>query len=275
MTIKAGILGSPAKHSLSPVIHGAWLKAAGIDGVYDIYDLPRDGFAPCVAQVRGTVSGVNVTLPFKEEALAIADRVSDRARAAGAVNLLTFRNGEILGDNTDGYGLIAAFAEQAADWRAANGPVVVLGAGGASRGAVAALIEAGAPKVRIVNRTVARAQAIAEAVAGDVSAYRWEDFANACEGAGALVNATSLGLIGGEPLEIDLSLLPAGAPVMDMVYRPLITPLLQQAQAQGRTIIDGLAMLIGQARPSFEAFYGEPPPDGVDVRDLSLKAMGQ
>jgi len=274
MTIKAGVMGSPAKHSLSPVLHGAWLSAAGIDGVYGIYDIPIDGFAENVAALRGKLSGLNVTIPFKEPALTLADHATARAKAAGAANILVFRDGEIFGDNTDGLGLIAAFAEQAPDWSARRGPVVVLGAGGAARGAVAALLEAGAPQVRIVNRTLSRARAIADAVEGEVAAYGWNDLASACAGATALINATSLGLVGGEPLDIDLAPLPVEAPVMDMVYRPLRTPLLKQASAQGRPVVDGLAMLIGQARPAFEAFFGAPPPKDVDVRSLALAAMG-
>jgi len=274
MTVRAGVVGSPAKHSLSPVLHRAWLAAAGIDGAYDIYDLERDGFAACLAATRAQLAGLNVTLPFKEDAQGVADQASARARAAGAANLLTFRDGEIHADNTDGIGLIAAFAEQAPAWSAQLGPVVILGAGGAARGAAAALLDAGAPQVRLVNRTVSRAQAIADAVDGDIAVFCWDDLAVASTGAGALINATSLGLAGGEPLSIDLNPLPPEAPVMDMVYRPLRTPLLAQAAMQGRPAVDGLAMLIGQARPSFEAFFGLPPSDDVDVRSLALAAMG-
>jgi shikimate dehydrogenase len=274
MTLRAGVAGSPAKHSLSPVIHRAWLQAAGIDGTYDIFDLARDGFADFIEEARGALRGLNVTIPFKEEALAAATEVSARARRAGAANLLIFEDGAIRADNTDGLGLLAAFAEQAPDWRADAGPVVVLGAGGAARGAVAALLDAGAPQVRLVNRTVMRAEEIANLVGGPVTPMGWYALDDALLGASALINATSLGLEGGDPLEISLAPLETSAPVMDMVYRPLETPLLAQARARGHVGIDGLSMLIGQAHPTFEAVYGRPTPMGVDVRALCLKAMG-
>lgn len=274
MTLRAGVAGSPAKHSLSPTLHRAWLAAAGIDGTYDIFDLPRDGFSAFIAQARTTLRGLNVTIPFKEEALACADTVSDRARRAGAANLLIFGDDGVFADNTDGVGLLTAFAEQAPDWRADAGPVVVLGAGGAARGAVAALIGAGAREVRLTNRTVARAQDIADAVGGPVTVMGWDEIESAMLGAGALINATSLGLEGATSLDISLEALPKTAPVMDMVYRPLETPLLAQARARGHVGIDGLSMLIGQAHPTFEAVYGRPAPKEVDVRALALQALG-
>lgn len=274
MTLRAGVAGSPAKHSLSPVIHRAWLQAAGIDGTYDIFDLSRDGFADFIEEARGSLRGLNVTIPFKEEALAAATEVSARARRAGAANLLIFEDGAVRADNTDGLGLLAAFAEQAPDWRADAGPVVVLGAGGAARGAVAALLDAGAPQVRLVNRTVMRAEEIAAIVGGPVTPMGWDRLDDALLGASALVNATSLGLEGGDPLQIALAPLEVAAPVMDMVYRPLETPLLAQARARGHVGIDGLSMLIGQAHPTFEAVFGQPTPAGVDVRALCLRAMG-
>lgn len=274
MTMRAGVAGSPAKHSLSPVIHRAWLEAAGVNGTYDIFDLPRDGFAAFIAQARPSLRGLNVTIPFKEEALGVADRVSDRARRAGAANLLIFDERGISADNTDGLGLLAAFAEQAPDWRPEAGPVVVLGAGGAARGAVAALLAAGVPEVRLVNRTVMRAEEIAAIVGGPVTPMGWDALDDALLGASALINATSLGLEGGDPLQISLEPLDIAAPVMDMVYRPLETPLLAQARVRGHVGIDGLSMLIGQAYPTFEAVYGRPTPKGVDVRALALRAMG-
>lgn len=275
MTIRAGVAGSPAKHSLSPLIHGAWIEAAGIDGTYEIFDLPRDGFAAFVEGARTSLTGLNVTIPFKEEALAIADEASDRATAAGAANLLLFREGRIFADNTDGVGLLSAFAEQAAEWRPSAGPVVVLGAGGAARGAVAALVTAGAPQVRIVNRTLARAEEIAALVKGPVVALPWDDLENALSGAAALVNATSLGLEGKTALDIDLSGLAPRAPVMDMVYKPLTTPLLAQAETLDHPAVDGLAMLIGQAVPTFEAVYGGKNPDTDRARALTLQALAR
>ena len=196
-----------------------------------------------------------------------------RAASAQAANVLVFReDGTILADNTDGLGMLGALAEQAPGFDPAAGPVAVLGAGGAARGAVAAFVEAGCPQVRIVNRTVARAQEIASALGG--AAYGLPQAAQALDGVVAVVNATSAGLSGSEGLDIPLAAAPAGAVVMDMVYKPLKTPFLAAAQASGRRTVDGLAMLIGQAVPSFEYFYGQAPPKTVDVRALAIEALG-
>ncbi|MDB5452797.1 MAG: aroE [Caulobacteraceae bacterium] len=274
-TMVAGVVGHPVRHSVSPILHNAWLEAAGIDGVYVAFATPKVGFARFVEGLRGgAVRGLNVTIPFKEEALALADRASERARMAGAANLLVFEDdGTIVADNTDGLGLLGAFAEQAPAFAVADATVAMLGAGGAARGAAAALILAGAAEVRLVNRTVERARGVAAELGGQVRAFGWDERDEALAGAQALINATSLGLEGGEPLEIDLAALPKGAPVMDMVYRPLRTPLLEQAKAAGRPTVDGLAMLIGQAVPSFEALFGARPP-AIDVRGLAIAALG-
>lgn len=276
MTIRAGVVGSPAKHSLSPLIHGAWLKAAGIDGAYGLHDLAPDGFAAFLATARAEgLRGVNVTLPFKEQALAAADEATPDAVLAGAANLLVFEDGGIFAHNTDGYGLLAALSEQAPDLVLDKHRAVVLGAGGAARGAVAALTAAGA-EVVVVNRTQARAEALVEAIR-DASSRKvmlsTGTYAEAIERAALIVNATSAGLSGSPDGGFDLSAAPREAVVMDMVYKPLETPFLRQAKARGMTTVDGLAMLIGQARPSFEAFFGEPAPEDVDVRALCLEAL--
>ena len=271
--IRAGVIGSPAKHSLSPIIHTAWLKEAGIDGGYRIYDIAADQFEDTVQALRAEgLSGLNVTLPFKERALALADEASPRARGAGAANVLVFRGDRIAADNTDGVGLIEAFAANDFGPVLTASPVVVLGAGGAARGVVAALADE-AREVRVVNRTLARAQELAASIGGNVKAYAWTDLDAALGGAGALINGTSLGLEGNAPLQVDLRHLPKGAPVMDMVYRPLRTAFLQAADERGHPTIDGLDMLIGQAKPSFEAFFGRRPPAAVDVRTLCLDAL--
>lgn len=274
-TAVAGVAGFPVKHSLSPILHNAWLEAGGVDGVYVPFGPARDGFTRLVQGLRGgAVRGLNVTLPFKEEALALADRPTPRATGAGAANLLVFEgDGTITADNTDGLGMLAAFAAQAPGFEPKGATVTILGAGGAARGAAAAFVLAGARQVRLVNRTLERAQAIADALGPAVAACAWSEIDAALAGADALVNATSLGLEGGPPLEVELSPLPAGAPVMDMVYRPLETPLLAAARAQGRPAVDGLEMLVGQAVPSFRAFYGCEPP-AIDVRALAIAALG-
>lgn len=272
-TLLAGVVGNPIAHSMSPILHNAWLAAAGIDGAYVPFRVAEDRFTGFVGSLRGgSVRGLNVTIPFKEQALALADRPGERATMAGAANVLVFEaDGSILADNTDGLGLLAAFAGQAPGFDPKAGPVAILGAGGGARGAAAAFTAAGCPEVRIVNRTQARAQAITDVLGGE--AFGLDRAAAAFEGVIALVNATSAGLAGEGELNAPLEATPTTCVVMDMVYKPLLTPFLARAQALERRTVDGLAMLIGQAIPSFEAFYGRPPPADVDVRALALKIL--
>ena len=267
-TVVAGVVGSPVAHSLSPLIHNAWIAAAAIDAVYVAFSPPTDRFTMFIEGLRGgAVRGLNITAPFKEAALAGADGPSDRARRAGAANLLIFEgDGEILADNTDGEGLLAAFAAQAPDFDPAAGPAVVLGAGGASRGAAAAFLHAGAPEIRIVNRSAGRAEALAALLGAKGRAFAAADAADALAGANAVINATPAD----PPAPLDA--VPAAAVVMDMVYRPLATAFLRRAAARRLRTVDGLAMLIGQARPSFAALFGCPAPN-VDVRALALAAL--
>ena len=273
-TLVAGVVGSPIAHSLSPILHNAWLETAGIDGVYVALEAADGGLRRLVEGLKATsFRGLNVTLPFKTDALAAADHIHPRARRAQAANLLTFKDGRVSADNTDGLGLLAAFAEQAPGFDPAAGPVVILGAGGAARGAVAAFLDAGCPHVRVVNRTLGRAQALTADLGGE--AYALADAEAAFKGAAAVINATSAGLADDSSLAFPLAATPDGCVVMDMVYKPLVTPFLAEAWALGRPSVDGLAMLIGQARPSFEAFFGESPPTDLDVRALALKALGQ
>jgi shikimate dehydrogenase len=274
-TVVAGVVGRPVRHSLSPSIHNAWLAAAGVDGVYVAFSPPEDGFEAFVRGLRGgAVRGLNVTLPFKAAALALADRPTARAQAAGAANLLVFEtDGAVVADNTDGIGLLAAFAAQAPGFDPAAGPVAILGAGGAARGAAAAFAEAGAPEVRIVNRTYAKAEALARRLGAAARSYPLAAAGEALSGASAVVNATSAGLAGDGALDLPLEATPQEAVVMDMVYKPLVTPLLARARGLGRRTVDGLEMLIRQAEPSFQAFFSRPPPKAVDVRAIALRAL--
>jgi shikimate dehydrogenase len=272
----AGVIGRPVRHSLSPLIHNAWIEAAGLDAVYVALSPSEDWLAPLISGCRGgSMAGLNITLPYKEQALALADTASDRARRAGAANLLLFGDDDqITADNTDGLGLLAAFAAQAPRFGLGGQIVTVLGAGGAARGAAAALLGAGAAAVRLVNRTRERAEQVAEVLGSRIEVFGWDQLAAALDGASALINSTSLGLEGGEPLNLSLESLPVTAVVMDMIYRPLRTPLLIGGAAAGHATVDGLEMLIGQARPSFEALFGQAPPVAVDVRALALAALG-
>jgi shikimate dehydrogenase len=273
-TLVAGVAGRPVRHSLSPAIHNAWLAAAGLDGVYVAFGPTAEGFTAFACGLRGgVIRGLNVTAPFKEEALALADSRSERARRAGSANLLVFgEDGVIAADNTDGVGLLGALEAQASGFDPAAGVVMILGAGGAARGAAAAFLDAGAPGVVFVNRSLARAEALAALFGPRARACRPDAAADLAGEAGALINATPLGLHGGPAPDAPLDRLAPGCVVMDMVYRPLRTGLLEAAAARGLATVDGLEMLIGQAAPSYQAFYGAPPPS-IDVRSLVLSLM--
>jgi shikimate dehydrogenase len=272
-TRMAGVAGSPVRHSLSPLLHNAWLKEAGIDGVYVAFSPPQDHFPAFAEGLRGgAIVGLNVTIPFKQQALAAADIHSDLARAAGAANLLLFHeDGQIEARNTDGEGLMQALASQAPQYDPKSGPALVLGAGGAARGAVAALLEAGAPQVIVVNRTLDRAEHLAQMFGSRVRAFDRPDWA--APDAAVVVNATSLGLGGGPGPYMPWESLSDGCVAMDMVYKPLRTEFLAGAEERGLTVVDGLEMLIRQAIPAFEAFYGQVPPPQIDERRLLLDAL--
>ena len=262
----AGIVGNPVAHSLSPIIHNAWIEALDMDAVYAAF-APRDadGFATLVEAGRaGLLAGVNVTAPFKEQAFALADTASGTARISGSANILRFRDGRVEADSTDGEGLLWALKQQAPalDLRAA--PVVMLGAGGAARAAVAALAGAGAG-VRIVNRTRKRAEALAADIGLGVEAV---DGPGAFDGARLVINALTV-----KP-EVDPGQFEPGTVVMDMTYRPVETPFLGAAKAAGLTTVDGLAMLIGQAEPSFRALFDAEPP-ALDPRPRLLAHLGE
>lgn len=263
MTVIAGVAGRPITHSLSPLIHRAWIAAAGLDADYRAFG-PEDaaGFEALVAGGRaGGLRGLNVTAPFKAQALTAADEASATARLCGAANLLVFEGGRVRADSTDGEGLLAALAEQAPGLALNGRPAVILGAGGAARAAAAALKAAGAD-VGVLNRTPARAEALAADLGVRVAGP------DSTAAAALVVNALSV------PPEIDIGALRSDAVLMDMTYRPLTTPFLAAGRARGLGTVDGLAMLVGQARPSFRTLFGlEPPP--VDVRGLALEALGE
>jgi shikimate dehydrogenase len=257
----AGIIGWPVTHSLSPVLHGHWLKEYGIDGAMVPLATRTEDFAAVIDGVRRAgFGGVNVTLPHKEAALAMAHSLDDAARTAGAANLLIFEGGKIEGRNTDIYGLTQSLGPVV---RLPGKTVVLLGAGGAARGAVLALQRLGVTTIHILNRHIARAQALAQelqpTVAAKLAAGDLGDWATVACDAALLVNSTSAGMAGNPPLDLDLSALSENATVCDIVYNPLETQLLKDAAARGHKTIDGLDMLMHQAVPSFHAFFGKEP----------------
>ncbi len=267
----AGVVGHPVRHSLSPRLHGAWIRALGLDAAYVPLDVGPDGFAAAARTVAsGAFRGVNITVPFKEQALTLADAATARARACGAANVLVRRtDGTLLADNTDGEGLLYALRRQAPGWQADQGPITVIGAGGAARGAVAALAAAGGRDIRILNRTRSRAEALCAVL--PARAYGWDEPDAAFDGARTVINATSGQLTGDQSLPLPPAMA-EGRVVMDMVYTPLETPFLAACRAMGHHPVDGLDMLIGQAMPAFEAFYGVAPPD-IPARALLLAVI--
>jgi len=261
---KAGVLGWPVSHSRSPRLHGFWLARHGIDGAYLPLPVEPARFESAVrALVDLGFAGANVTIPHKEAAFALCDTVDAVAHRAGSVNTLVFGpEGKIHGTSTDGYGFVESLAEQAPGCAPADGPAMILGAGGAVRSVAAALLDAGCPRLILVNRTVERAEALARDLGGPVEVARAPDL----RGVALLVNGTSLGMAGQPPLEIDLAPLPGNAVVADMVYVPLETPLLAAARARGLRGVDGLGMLLHQARPGFEAWFGVAPQVDAELR---------
>ena len=266
------VLGSPVAHSKSPLLHGFWLKQFGIQGHY----VPIDVMAADLEQVLQTLPkmgfvGANVTLPHKEKILSIADQISDRAALIGAANTLVFQpDGKLYADNTDGYGFIENIRQHAPDWQAKDGPALVLGAGGAARAIVSALLEAGAPEVRISNRTRARADQIKSDFGGRVGVVDWVKAGAEIEYAHTLVNTTSLGMTGKSALTVSLDKLSPETLVTDIVYSPLETELLKAARSKGCRVVDGLGMLIHQAVPGFQRWFGQKPVVDQAIRDILL-----
>ncbi len=261
----AGVLGWPVSHSRSPRLHGYWLETLGIDGAYLPLPVHPDGFAAAVRSLAALgFRGANVTIPHKQAAFEVCDLVDATARRAGAVNTLVFRDGRIEGSNTDGFGFLETVRDQAPGWQPADGPAVLLGAGGAARAIAAALLDAGCPHVTLVNRSRARAEALARDLGGLIAVAE----APPLSGAALLVNTTSLGMQGHPSLAIDLTPLPPAAVVADIVYVPLETALLAAARGRGLRVVEGLGMLLHQARPGFEAWFGASPRVDAALRDL-------
>ncbi|WCR10923.1 shikimate dehydrogenase [Paracoccus stylophorae] len=268
----AGVIGMPVAHSRSPLLHGHWLRHYGLAGHY----VPMPVMPQHLAEVlrilpRAGFAGVNVTIPHKEAVLALADAVTDRAALIGAANTLIFRpDGGIHADNTDGYGFIANLMQNAPHWRPDAGPAAVIGAGGAARAVVASLLDSGVTELRIANRTRLRADRIRAEFGTRVVVYDWVQAGHMLEDAATVVNATALGMDGKQALRVPLDALPDSALVTDLVYTPLMTPFLAQAQARGCQIVDGLGMLLHQAAPGFERWFGRRPEVDEETRQAVL-----
>ena len=268
----AGVMGWPISHSLSPRLHGYWIEQHDIDGAYVPLLVPPGGLAQAlsVLPLMG-FCGVNVTIPHKVDALSICHTVDRQAERVGAVNTIVVNDdGRLHGSNTDVFGFLENLRENS-HWQADNGPVVLVGAGGAARAIAVGLLEAGATEIRIINRTRSRAIELAEKIGGSTIPILWEERAKSLEHVGLLVNATNLGMQDQLPLDLPLDHLPTEAIVNDIVYSPLETDLLKAARARGNHAVDGLGMLLHQARPGFEAWYGVRPKVSKKLRKFVLE----
>lgn len=271
---RAAVIGWPVAHSRSPKLHGFWLREYGIAGRYDRLPVPPEdvgAFLTALPKEPG-FRGINVTIPHKVAVLPFMAEVDAVARRIGAVNTVVIRaDGSLAGSNTDAFGFIESLkADAPPGWDAAAGPAVMLGAGGAARAVLVALLDAGVPEIRIVNRSRERAEALAAEFGPRLLPVGWGDRAAALGGAGLLVNTTSLGMAGQPPLDLALDDLPATALVNDIVYAPLVTDLLARAAARGNPVVDGLGMLLHQGRPGFEAWFGVAPAVTAELRAAVL-----
>ena len=269
----AGVIGSPIAHSKSPQLHRHWLNTYGIEGHYIPMDIAPQDLESAVRMLpkMGFV-GVNVTIPHKEAILEIADLVTDRAILIGAANTLIFRkDGKIHADNTDGYGFLENLKTGAPHWTAKAGPAAVLGAGGAARAVVASLLDAGVPEIMISNRTRVRAERLKSDFGSRLRIFDWVQAGNMLDSAALVVNTTSLGMIGKTELRVPRDGLRKESVVTDLVYAPLKTKLLTEAEAVGCVTVDGLGMLLHQAVPAFERWFGKRPEVDRATRAAALR----
>lgn len=260
MTTKAFVIGHPINHSRSPLIHGTWLAEHGIDGSYEAIDVAPADLPAFFERLRsGEFAGGNVTIPHKEAVFALCDGVDPLARKIGAVNTLVVRDGKVFGSNTDYLGFLGNLDAAAPGWSDGPADAMIIGAGGAARAVLVALQRRDGGKVHILNRTLANAQALVDDIEGPFEAHGFEAFADLAPQTGIVINTTSIGMHGSRFDWLDLSLLPRTTLVTDIVYVPLVTPLLSEAVAHGLTTVDGLGMLLHQAVPGFEAWFGIRP----------------
>ena len=269
----AGVIGSPIAHSKSPALHTHWLKTLGIAGHYIPIDVAQEDLEHILKTLpkMGFV-GVNVTVPYKEKVMDFADLVTDRAALIGSANTLIFRkDGKIHADNTDSYGFIQNLRQKAPGWDPKAGPAAILGAGGAARAVIAALVEVGVPEILISNRTKARAEKLKADFGKRLRVVDWVQAGNMLEEAATVINTTSLGMVGKPPLRVPLDGLQKGTLVTDLVYAPLMTHLLNEANEAGCVTVDGLGMLLHQAVPAFERWFGVRPQVTDETRAAVLR----
>ena len=278
LTKRAFVAGYPIHHSRSPLIHNFWIDTSGIDGHYSAVAVAPEGFADFIAMVKqggdGAYCGGNVTIPHKESAYRLADRPDRLAEELGAANTVWLEEGRLHASNTDGFGFVANLDEHIPGWQTAS-KAVVLGAGGASRAVIQALRDRGIGEINVVNRTVERAIELSDRFGAAVHAHGMPALAEVMQGADLFVNTTSLGMDGAPAPTIDFTMMCPGAIVTDIVYVPLKTPILLMAERQGLRTVDGLGMLLHQARPGFERWFGRQPVVTEELRALIIDDMAR
>ena len=271
----AGVMGFPVMHSRSPKLHNFWLEKHGLNGRYVPLAIRPDGLEAALRALPALgFAGCNLTIPHKETAMRLVDRIDAASKRIGAINCVTVaKDGSLSGANNDGFGYIQSILQTRPDWRADAGPIVVMGAGGGARAVLVALADRGAREIRLLNRTDTRASLLAEDLGAPITAVPWSDRSKALDGAAMLVNTTSQGMVGQPALDIELESLPRSALVSDIVYIPKVTPLLAVAKARGNPTVGGLGMLINQARPAFKGWFGIMPevtPELIAMMEATL-----
>lgn len=271
MKLKAGVIGNPISHSKSPRLHNYWLKTLNIDGEYQAIYSDIHKFRETVySLIDNNYQGVNVTIPFKEEAYKIANERSLAAKFMGAANTLVFNNGKIFADNTDGYGFAKNIQSKYPDWNV-KGDHIILGAGGAAKAIIQWLIDSGANRIILFNRTRERAEKLAE-IHGKIEVQPWDQIVDFLPNATTLVQTTSCGMNGKNDILLNFENAKSDIIINDIVYTPLMTGLLKSAKNQNIRYVDGLGMLLWQARPGFEYWFGQTPPKiNKDLRQMMLK----
>jgi shikimate dehydrogenase len=273
--VMAGVMGWPVAHSRSPVIHNHWIQQYKRQGVYGLFPVAPQNLETAIRGLRALgIAGCNITIPHKVEAMQYMDWVDPLAQRMGAINTIVVQaDGALHGFNNDGYGYIQSLRDAQPDWRADAGPVVVLGAGGAARAIVVSLIDQGATEIRILNRTRAKADALAQEFGHTITALDWSERHEALAGAALLVNTTSQGMHHEPALDLNLTDLPSNTLVSDAIYIPLETPLLAAARMRGNTTVNGLGMLLNQARPAFHAWFGVMPEITPELNKLVISTF--